>query len=135
VNQCRTLFATHYHELTVLQDTLCGLVNANVKVREWKNDIIFMHEVVLGAADRSYGVQVARLAGLPESVIKRAKHLLETLENHKQKQEQLPLFAVASEPVTEPEEDALQAYLDTINPDNLSPKEALDIIYKIKELS
>ncbi len=80
VNRCRALFATHYHEMTALSAKLSGVENATVTVKEWQGDVIFLHEVRKGAADRSYGVQVARLAGLPASVIERAKVVLEALE-------------------------------------------------------
>lgn len=144
VNKCRTLFATHYHELTVLPETLVGVVNASVKVREWNGDIIFMHQVVKGAADRSYGVQVARLAGVPEQVIKRAKVLLDTFENHKKQQDQqipLPLFAAkeslnnleVQDPKIEFYTNQIEPYIQNLDPDSLSPKEALNIVYKIKE--
>ena len=79
-NRCRALFATHYHELTALSAKLPRLSNATMKVKEWKGDVVFLHEVVPGAADRSYGIQVAKLAGLPPSVILRARQVLESLE-------------------------------------------------------
>ena len=80
VNRCRALFATHYHELTALAAKLPGLRNATVAVREWQGEVVFLHEVQEGAADRSYGVQVARLAGLPAAVVERARVVLEALE-------------------------------------------------------
>ena len=139
-NKCRTLFATHYHELTSLTDRLGGLMNATVKVREWEGEIIFLHEVEKGAADRSYGVQVAKLAGLPPAVIERAKTVLESLESGsdhsggttKNLIDDLPLFSttpVISESVKESEVDRILA---EIQPDELTPKEALNLIYDLR---
>ncbi|MBP0573504.1 DNA mismatch repair protein MutS, partial [Mycobacterium tuberculosis] len=85
VNRCRTLFATHYHELTALAERLPRIDNRTVKVREWKGDVVFLHEIVAGAADRSYGIQVAKLAGLPAAVIQRARAVLKELEDHDRK--------------------------------------------------
>ena len=97
VNRCRALFATHYHELTTLSARLPRLYNATVKVKEWQGDVVFLHEVVPGAADRSYGIQVAKLAGLPPSVIERAQQVLSTLEAEDRAApkgfDDLPLFA------------------------------------------
>src|SRR5678810_1304243 len=76
----KTLFATHYHELTDLADALPGVVNAHVSAREWKDDIVFLRKIVPGRSDRSYGIQVARLAGLPPAVVDRAKEILQGLE-------------------------------------------------------
>ena len=107
VNRCRALFATHYHELTALAAKLPGLRNATVAVREWQGEVVFLHEVVEGTADRSYGVQVARLAGLPAAVVERARVVLEALEKGEREGggkaralvDDLPLFAVAARPV------------------------------------
>ena len=100
VNRCRALFATHYHELAALAARLPGLRNATVAVREWKGELVFLHEVREGAADRSYGVQVARLAGLPAAVVERAKVVLGALERGDRDsgkaralEDELPLFA------------------------------------------
>jgi len=134
-NKCRALFATHYHELTQLTASLPRLSCHSMQVREWKGDIIFMHRVQDGAADRSYGIHVAKLAGLPQDVIKRAGQILKTLEAQDQKAlaESLPLF---SSPVTQEETPSpLREELDSINPDTLSPKQALDVLYKLKEIS
>ena len=98
INRCRGLFATHYHELTALAAKLSFLVNMSMKVREWKDDVVFLHEVAAGPADRSYGVAVARLAGLPSSVVDRAGAVLRMLEDQRQARapiEDLPLFAAA----------------------------------------
>jgi len=141
VNQCRALFATHYHEMTALSGRLPGLENATVTVREWQGDVIFLHEVRKGAADRSYGVQVARLAGLPMPVIERARIVLESLEKGeregagKQKAliDDLPLFratpaALASKPAPSKVEERLKNVL----PDQLTPLDALALIYELK---
>jgi DNA mismatch repair protein MutS len=143
VNRCRALFATHYHEMTALAGKLPGVKNATVAVREWEGDVIFLHEVREGAADRSYGVQVARLAGLPPSVIERAKVVLEVLEKGEReggKQatliDDLPLFRAATAPQApvRPRESAVEARLKDIHPDELTPIEALRLIYEIKGL-
>ena len=143
VNQCRALFATHYHEMTQLAAKLPGVENATVAVKEWEGDVIFLHEVRLGAADRSYGVQVAKLAGLPESVVARARLVLEALEkgereggNQKAFIDDLPLFAAKPVPPAAPQKrSAAEERLREILPDELSPKEALNLIYELKGLA
>jgi DNA mismatch repair protein MutS len=144
-NLSRALFATHYHELTQLAEKLDGVENATIAVKEWEGEVIFLHEVRKGAADRSYGVQVAKLAGLPESVVERARVVLEALEKgdregsgQKAVIDDLPLFAAtppnAPAPVVtgpSPLEDALKKVL----PDELTPREALDVIYRLKAMS
>ena len=141
INRCRALFATHYHEMTGLSDKLDGVANATVTVKEWEGDVIFLHEVKRGTADRSYGVQVARLAGLPTSVVERAKVVLEALEKGEREGQQkaviddLPLFSTTPTPApqkTAPSE--AEARLKDILPDDLSPKEALDLIYELRGL-
>ncbi|MEO1313161.1 MAG: DNA mismatch repair protein MutS, partial [Pseudomonadota bacterium] len=141
-NQCRALFATHYHELTALTATLPGLKNTTVAVREWEGEVIFLHEVREGAADRSYGVQVARLAGLPGPVIDRARTILQTLEEGERASgraaktliDDLPLFSAPPTPVQPKGPSALEARLEEVMPDTLSPREALDLIYELKAL-
>ena len=135
-NRCRALFATHYHELTALSEKLGGLHNATVSVKEWKGDVIFLHEVVAGAADRSYGVQVAKLAGLPKAVIARARAVLTMLEKRERENsgkvlaDDLPLFGAVLAP---PEQgSAVEEMLVEISPDELSPREALALIYELK---
>ncbi len=143
VNRCRALFATHYHEMTALADRLDGLTNATVAVKEWEGEVIFLHEVRKGSADRSYGVQVARLAGLPEQVIARARIVLEALERGEREGgaaksaliDDLPLFSAAAAPppqVSEP--DPAIRRLEEIYPDDLTPKQALILLYELKEL-
>ncbi len=141
-NQCRALFATHYHEMTSLAGKLAGVENATVTVKEWEGDVIFLHEVRKGAADRSYGVQVARLAGLPEAVTDRAKVVLEALEageregGGKQKAliDDLPLFRVVPPaPMAKPAKPSgVEDRLREIMPDQLTPMEALSLIYDLK---
>ncbi len=140
-NRCRALFATHFHELTALSAKLPRLHNATVRVKEWQGEVVFLHEVVPGAADRSYGIQVAKLAGLPASVIERAKVVLATLEAGDRAKprgfEDLPLFAAPPRP--EPPDprrsalDALLAALAAIHPDEMSPREALEALYALKQ--
>jgi len=140
-NQCRALFATHYHELTALAGNLGGVDNATVAVKEWEGEVIFLREVHKGAADRSYGVQVAQLAGLPPSVVERARIVLDQLEKTereggKQKAliDDLPLFSAAPPPPPPaPKASPVTDMLDEILPDELTPREALDLIYKLKE--
>jgi DNA mismatch repair protein MutS len=140
VNRSRALFATHYHELTALAERLPRLRNVTVKVKEWKGDVIFLHEIAPGSADRSYGIQVAKLAGLPASVVNRAREVLRQLEATDRKSpiaaiDDLPLFSAArrSEAVeAAAPADPLGALLDTIRPDELSPREALDALYRLK---
>ncbi|MEM6739164.1 MAG: DNA mismatch repair protein MutS [Pseudomonadota bacterium] len=146
VNRCRALFATHYHELTALAQRLAGVGNATVAVKEWQDDIVFLHEVHPGAADRSYGVQVARLAGLPVPVIERARVVLNVLEKGEREGarspkaiiDDLPLFAAAPLPAPPPASPASHAALDRLDalaPDELSPREALDVLYELKALA
>ncbi|HEY8434189.1 MAG TPA: DNA mismatch repair protein MutS [Sphingomicrobium sp.] len=138
--KCRTLFATHYHELTRLAGRLDSLSLHHVRAREWKGDLVLLHEVADGAADRSYGIAVAKLAGLPPSVVARARSVLAKLEAGRDATggiaaglDDLPLFAAASEPEQTP--DPLSVALDKIDPDSLSPREALDHLYKLKRLA
>ncbi len=141
VNKCRALFATHYHELTSLTASLSSLSCHSMQVKEWKNDIIFMHAVVAGAADRSYGIHVGKLAGLPAAVIARAEEILKLLQSGEQSgalarlADDLPLFTVMSDhSQSEIGPSALEEKLSTINPDTLSPKEALELLYTLKSL-
>jgi len=142
VNRCRTLFATHYHELTALADKLQNAANATVAVKEWQGEVIFLHEVRPGAADRSYGVQVARLAGLPERVVARARQVLEELERADREGgtravvDDLPLFAVR-QPAAQatPAPDPLGDRLAGVEPDRLTPLDALALIYELKGLA
>ncbi|MFL6781985.1 MAG: DNA mismatch repair protein MutS [Sphingomicrobium sp.] len=138
--QCRTLFATHYHELTRLAERLDALSLHHVRAREWKGDLVLLHEVADGAADRSYGIAVAKLAGLPPSVVARAKSVLAKLEAGRDATggiaaglDDLPLFAPSaeSEPVSDPLADAVLS----IDPDALSPREALEQLYRLKRLA
>jgi DNA mismatch repair protein MutS len=144
VNRCRTLFATHYHELTALAGRLADVSNVTMDVKEWQDQIVFLHKVRPGAADRSYGIQVAKLAGLPPAVVKRATEVLRKLEKNDRRSgagpgalDDLPLFA-ASRPssfVAEKREpSAVEKALADINPDGLTPKQALDALYALKGL-
>ena len=134
VNRCRAIFATHYHELTELREQLNSLDTVTMRSREWQGEIIFLHEVARGVADGSYGIQVARLAGLPDYTIKRAREKLDALEA--QERQNKPLFdggAQASKPVVREQHPAL-AMLEKISPDKLSPREALDMLYRLQSL-
>src|SRR6185437_4268569 len=139
-NGCRALFATHYHELTALASKLTGLSCHAMRVKEWQGEVVFLHEVAVGAADRSYGIHVAKLAGLPPSVLARAEAVLATLEKGEQRgqlaklADDLPLFTatVPAKPAAGP--SPVDALLDTVRPDELSPKDALEFLYKLKGL-
>jgi len=141
-NRCRTLFATHYHELTALSAKLPRMFNATVRVKEWQGDVVFLHEVLPGSADRSYGIQVARLAGLPPAVIARAKAVLAKLEAQDRGQtaralvDDLPLFAVpsraASDAAPPSEAEQLLEAIKALHPDEMSPREALEALYALK---
>ncbi len=143
VNRCRALFATHYHELTALAERLPALGAATVSVKEWDGEVVFLHEVRRGTADRSYGVQVAKLAGLPPSVIARARDVLDMLEATEREGgrastaliDDLPLFTAtppSAPPPARAGNDPLRERVDEIRPDDLSPREALDLIYELK---
>ena len=160
VNRCRALFATHYHELTALAGKLPFAANATIEVKEWKDGIVFLHKVVPGTANRSYGIQVAKLAGLPRSVIERAGEVLRLLEEEGQKASpedliaDLPLFAAARpksvlpslqpEAALAPAEPAAPALPDghaaalkalaAVNPDELTPRQALEELYRLRGL-
>jgi DNA mismatch repair protein MutS len=138
--KCRTLFATHYHELTRLAGRLDSLSLHHVRAREWKGDLVLLHELADGAADRSYGIAVAKLAGLPPGVVVRARSVLAKLEAGRDATggiaaglDDLPLFAAAAEPEQAP--DALTAALAEIDPDSLAPREALEQLYRLKRLA
>jgi DNA mismatch repair protein MutS len=141
-NRCRALFATHYHELTALSAKLPRMFNATVRVKEWQGDVVFLHEVLPGSADRSYGIQVAKLAGLPAPVIARAKSVLAKLEAQDRGQtaralvDDLPLFAVPSRAAPEPappsDAEKLVEALKALHPDEMSPREALEALYALK---
>ena len=138
INEARALFATHYHELTTLREKLPHLSCQTMQVKEWQGDVIFLHAVAPGTADRSYGIHVAKLAGLPEAVTERSKQVLALLEQSERSgklaklSHDLPLFNAL--PAT-PKPSPLAERLDNVNPDSLSPKQALDLIYELKALS
>ena len=143
-NRCRALFATHFHELTALSAKLKRLFNATLRVKEWHGDVVFLHEVVPGTADRSYGIQVAKLAGLPAAVIERAKLVLAELEAEDRMSparhliDDLPLFSAAARPApapTNPAADAVAKALADLHPDEMSPREALEALYALKVLA
>jgi DNA mismatch repair protein MutS len=142
VNRCRTLFATHFHELTALKETLAHVANMTMRVSEYRGEVVFLHEVVPGSADRSYGVQVARLAGLPDAVIERAGTVLGILETSgksadlSQQVGDLPLFA-APRPAARAAapRSAVETRLAGLAPDELTPREALALIYELRALA
>jgi DNA mismatch repair protein MutS len=138
-SRCRALFATHYHELTELTETLPALSCHSMKVKEWKGDLIFLHEVTTGSADRSYGIHVARLAGLPHTVITRAGEILHQLESQKDSAgsvpASLPLFSYSA-PAPQPQAPSeLEKAVEALSPDSLSPREALEVLYRLKTLA
>jgi len=142
INSCRGLFATHYHELTELAERLAGLKCFTMRVKEWQGDVVFLHEVGAGTADRSYGIHVGQLAGLPGNVVARAEEILKKLESSPQNHagglaNDLPLFAVTTQAQSSaPKKDSLvELEMNKINPDSLTPLQALEILYKLKGLS
>ncbi len=144
VNRCRALFATHYHELTALSARLPRLFNATMRVKEWQGDVIFLHEIIPGAADRSYGIQVAKLAGLPAPVIARARdvlHELEAEDRHHARHlvDDLPLFSASVQqetpnPAHPAQADALRDALAALHPDDMTPRDALETLYALRRL-
>ncbi len=136
-NGCRALFATHFHELTSLPSILPRVSNHTMKAREWQGKVVFLHEVAPGAADRSYGIQVARLAGLPEAVLARARQILSMLENQEggagmKLLDDLPLFS-QKPPVEENRPGPMDEMLEKLNPDELTPLQAIEFIYELKK--
>lgn len=142
-NRCRCLFATHYHELTRLAERLDALSLHHVRAREWKGDLVLLHELATGPADRSYGLAVARLAGLPPATVARAKAVLAKLEAGRAKTgglaaglDDLPLFAAATGPEAgDLPRDELRERLGALDVDALTPREALDMLYTLKGLT
>jgi DNA mismatch repair protein MutS len=142
VNKCRALFATHFHELGALKERLAALAPYTMRVKEWQNEVVFLHEVAQGAADRSYGIHVAQLAGLPAAVVSRAEEVLAALEKGEQSgavsrlADDLPLFAAApARPAggtAKPRESEVEKALGEVNPDELSPREALELLYALR---
>ena len=140
VNRSRALFATHFHELTTLAAKLDALECYTMRIKEWEDEVVFLHEIAAGSADRSYGIQVAKLAGLPQAVVARAGEVLASLEHGEQAgalarlADDLPLFAAAG-PVQPEELSPLAAVLDDINIDDLTPRQALELLYRLKALA
>lgn len=148
VSNCRTLFATHYHELTALTTKLASLACYTIKVKEWQDKIVFLHQVIKGAAERSYGIHVAKLAGLPKAVTKRAEQVLAALSDMESRNtllnlsDELPLFAMGNDEVNDTPEvsihseaSPLEEEFAKIDVDDLTPKQALDVLYRLKELA
>lgn len=141
-NRARAIFATHFHEMTALSEKLARLHNVTMRVKEWEGDVVFLHEVAAGAADRSYGVQVARLAGLPEPVVERARQVLQQLEEGELSGkasrliDDLPLFAVAARrEAPKPPSSALADAVAALHPDEMTPREALEALYRLKGMA
>jgi DNA mismatch repair protein MutS len=142
-NGCRAIFATHFHEMTALSEKLPRLRNVTMRVKEWEGDVVFLHEVAQGAADRSYGVQVARLAGLPEAVVERARAVLHQLEagetsgKAERLVDDLPLFSVPArqQPPRPKVDDGLAEAIRALHPDEMTPRDALEAIYRLKGLA
>jgi DNA mismatch repair protein MutS len=140
--RCRTIFATHFHELAELAERLPRIKPHTMRVKEWKGTVVFLHEVAAGAAGRSWGVHVAELAGVPAPVVRRAASLLATLEKQRGPANAplaaLPLFAVAPTPPTEDapcaEADPLAEAVAALEPDRMTPRDALDALYRLKAI-
>ncbi len=136
-NQCRALFATHYHELAALEDRLAHVSNLSLKAKEWNGDLVFLHQAGPGCADRSYGVQVARLAGVPPAVVSRAREVLARLESEAVSHvglQELPLFAAAAPRPTTTGPSPVETALAILDVDGMSPREAMDALYRLKGL-
>jgi DNA mismatch repair protein MutS len=143
-NKCRALFATHYHELTALESKLARLECHAMRVKEWGDDVVFLHEVAIGAADRSYGIHVSKLAGLPQAVVRRAEQVLGNLERGEQSSaifqlgDDLPLFHMLTESSRTlgkgRRPSGVDIALDATNPDEMTPRQAHDYLYKLKEI-
>ena len=140
-NRSRALFATHFHELTALSQRLPQLHNATVEVKEWQGEVAFLHRISAGTADRSYGVQVARLAGLPKPVLERARQVLEQLEASDRADaatrliDDLPLFSAAAAENDSDDADALRQALEALELDEMTPREALEALYHLREIA
>ena len=135
INGCRALFATHYHEMTRLAEELDAAANVSLKAKEWKGELVFLHTVAPGAADRSYGIEVARRAGLPESAIARARTILERLESQDAPAAalaDLPLFSTTPQ-IAPAKPSEVERRLSQIDPDALTPREALEALYGLKQ--
>jgi DNA mismatch repair protein MutS len=134
-NKSRALFATHYHEMVALCERLSAMTCVTMKVREWNDTIVFLHEVTPGAADRSYGIHVAKLAGLPDAVVRRAEEVLKALEDGREGHtplahiDELPLFGATA---PKPKANAVEEALKEVEPDTLTPKQALEVLYDLK---
>jgi DNA mismatch repair protein MutS len=141
VNRCRALFATHYHELAALEQRLAHVSNLSLRAKEWNGDLVFLHEARPGPADRSYGVQVAKLAGVPPAVVARARQVLDRLESEAvghQDLAELPLFAAMAQspaPTHRLGPSPLEAALSALDVDGMSPREAMDALYRLKGLT
>ena len=137
-NKCRSLFATHYHELTALANRMDKIALYTMRVKEWQGDIVFLHEIMKGATDRSYGIHVGKLAGLPESVVHRAENILNQLEEKKQEQkplfDDLPLFSQTFKQISKEKESPAVDALKALDLDMLTPREALNQLYQLKKM-
>ncbi len=137
INRCRALFATHYHELARLEERLAHVCNLSLRAKEWNGDLVFLHEARPGPTDRSYGVQVAKLAGVPPAVVARAREVLDRLESQTSspaRLDDLPLFAVAPPAVPEHRPSEAESELKALDVDGMSPREALEALYRLKRL-
>jgi DNA mismatch repair protein MutS len=135
-NRCRALFATHYHELAALEERLDHVANLSLRAKEWNGELVFLHEAGPGPADRSYGVQVAKLAGVPTAVVARAREVLDRLESGGEAHAglaDLPLFALAEAPAAAPPTPSrLEMALAALDLDGMSPREAMDALYRLR---
>jgi DNA mismatch repair protein MutS len=134
-NRCRALFATHYHELAQLETRLASVGNLSLRAKEWNGDLVFLHEAQPGPADRSYGVQVAKLAGVPAAVVARAREVLQRLERETAaptRLDDLPLFAQPRQEVAQKPLSELELSLHAMDLDGMSPREAMEALYSLK---
>jgi DNA mismatch repair protein MutS len=138
-NRCRALFATHYHELAKLEGRLAHVANLSMRAKEWNGELVFLHEAAPGPADRSYGVQVAKLAGVPAAVVARARAVLDRLESETAspaRLDDLPLFAAVAEPTGRATlaSSEIERRLAELDLDGMSPREAMAALYRLKGL-
>src|SRR6202789_1239930 len=139
-NRSRALFATHYHEMVALCERLTSMTCVTMKVKEWNDTIVFLHEVTPGAADRSYGIHVAKLAGLPQAVVERAEEVLRALEEGREghkplaRIDDLPLFSEVQPAKGEVKASAVEDESRDVLPESLTPKAALDLVYALKAM-
>ena len=133
--KCKTLFSTHYHELTDLEEKIPEIKNVHVEASEKDGNVVFLHKVTSGATDKSYGIHVARLAGLPEDLLKNSEAILKKYEKGSSKKHDAFIEQISMDFSTSKEEDELKKFVETIDPLHTTPMEAMNILFKLKDMS